>query len=63
MGPYTWEETMEKVGVVWGEDGSTVKYSVKRTYRYDDDDDNNENNRHTNHYKKIIIIINLCCYF
>jgi len=41
MGPYTWEETMEKVGVVWGEDGSTVKYSVKRTYRYDDDDDNN----------------------
>ena len=59
---------MEKVGVVWGEDGSTVKYSVKRTYRYDDDDDdddddNNENNRHTNHHKKIIIIINLYCYF
>jgi len=34
MGPYTWEETWEKVGVSWGEDGTTVKYSIKKTFRF-----------------------------
>lgn len=34
MGPYTWEEKWTKVGVSWGEDGKTVKYSIKKTYRF-----------------------------
>ena len=32
MGPYTWEETWEKVGVSWS-DQESVKYSIKKTYR------------------------------
>jgi hypothetical protein len=34
MGPYTWEEEWQKEGVVWAEDGSTVKYNIKKTYRF-----------------------------
>jgi len=33
MGPYTWEETWEKVGVSWS-DQESVKYSIKKTYRF-----------------------------
>jgi len=34
MGPYTWEETWSKEGVEFAEDGSTVKYNIKKTYRF-----------------------------
>jgi hypothetical protein len=33
VGPYTWEESWEKVGVSWEGEGQTVKYSLKKTYR------------------------------
>ena len=33
MGPYTWEEEWSKEGVEWAQDGSTVKYNIKKTYR------------------------------
>jgi len=37
VGPYVYEEEWEKVDVTWGEEGDSVKYRLKKVYKYRQD--------------------------